>query len=176
MSVPSNGVDDVEAAIQQNFDAIFDQAIVFHGFADHMRDYDMFVYCTADVRTGIKPETLRYRFMHCVYAAIESSIPANVWEASLDDRLIDYETGADLDGYVWGVKWHVLYPGAKLVSSERASKWSAAIGIPFHEALIETNAHNLRLVFSKLTVEVAAPGHAPFVVDDGGPNAKIPFG
>jgi hypothetical protein len=161
--------------IQRNFDNIFDQALVFHGFADHMRDYDMFIYCTADAQTGIKPETLRYRFVHCVSATVESSVPRKVWQASLDDRLIDYDTGVDLDGYVWGVKWQMLYPGAKLVPSERALEWSAALGIPFHEALIVTNAHVLRLVFSKLLVEFATPGYAPFVVPDGGPDAKIPF-
>jgi hypothetical protein len=30
-----------EADIQTAFDDVFDQAIVFHGFADYMRDYDV---------------------------------------------------------------------------------------------------------------------------------------
>jgi hypothetical protein len=149
MDVPDEALHTEEKDIQRSFDNIFDQALVFHGFAEHMRDYDMFVYCTADARTGIPSEALRYRFVHCVYAAVESSVPKNVWQASLDDRLIDYDTGVDLDGYVWGVKWQMLYPGAKLVSSDRAAEWSSALGIPFHEALIETNAHNLRLVFQR---------------------------
>jgi hypothetical protein len=86
MSVPDKALHIEEKEIQRSFDNIFDQALVFHGFAEHMRDYDIFVYCTADAPTGIPSETLRYRFVHCVYAAIESSVPKNVWQASLDSR------------------------------------------------------------------------------------------
>jgi hypothetical protein len=50
--------------IQAEFDDVFDQAVIFHGFADYMRDYEVFIYATADPRTGIKPEHLRYRFRH----------------------------------------------------------------------------------------------------------------
>jgi len=46
-----------EAGIQAAFDEVFDQAIVFHGFADYLRDYDVFVYATADPRTGIARST-----------------------------------------------------------------------------------------------------------------------
>jgi hypothetical protein len=38
---------------------VLDQAIVFHGFADYMRDYEVFIYATSDPRTGIRPEHLR---------------------------------------------------------------------------------------------------------------------
>jgi len=76
-----------EAGIRAAFDEVFDQAIVFHGFADYMR------------------------------------------------------------GYVWGVKWQNLYPGMKLVSeSHDAERWSRSLGVPFYEAAVETNGHNLQLV------------------------------
>nr|WP_239161120.1 hypothetical protein [Virgisporangium ochraceum] len=52
------------AGMQEAFDEVFEQAIVFHGFADYMRDYDVFVYTTADPRTGIVPQHLRFRFKH----------------------------------------------------------------------------------------------------------------
>lgn len=45
--------------LQEAFDEIFDQALIFHGFVDYMRDYDLYVYATADPRTGIAPEHLR---------------------------------------------------------------------------------------------------------------------
>ena len=94
---------------------------------------------------------------------------------TLDERLIDYDQGRDLNGYVWGVKWQVLYPGMKLVpDSAEARRWSRELGLPFHEAAIETNGHNLSLVFSDLTVQAAEPGRAPFVVPAGGPDFKIP--
>jgi len=43
--------------IQAAFANAFDQAIVFHGFADYMRDYVIFVYATADSGTGIGRST-----------------------------------------------------------------------------------------------------------------------
>jgi hypothetical protein len=164
-----------EADIQTAFDDVFDQAIVFHGFADYMRDYDVFIYATADPRTGIAPQHLRYRFKYCVRAAAVSAVPLQVWRESLDDRLIDYDQGRDLDGYVWGVKWQNLYPGMRLVTdSADADHWSRSLGIPFYEAAIETNGHNLSLLFADLLVDVVGEGHPPFVVSDEGPDFKAP--
>ncbi|XCM83695.1 hypothetical protein ABWK59_34605 [Kitasatospora sp. HUAS MG31] len=49
------------------------------------------------------------------------------------------------------MKWHCLYPGAQLLpESEATRRWSKALGIDFHEVRIETNAHNLTLLFSDL--------------------------
>jgi hypothetical protein len=45
------------AEIQALLDEVLDQALVFHGYADQMRDYDLFLDCTADPRTGIAPST-----------------------------------------------------------------------------------------------------------------------
>lgn len=164
------------AQLQSAFEDVFDQGIVFHGFTDYMRDYEVIVYATADPRTGIVPEHLSYRFTHCVRATVTSAVPPDTWAVSLDERLIDYETGVDLDGYVWGVNWQVLYPGMKLLPpSPETEKWSAGVGIPFHEAVIETNGHNISLVFSDLVVTTVRPGYTPFVVPDGGPDFKIPL-
>lgn len=127
-------------------------------------------------RTGITPEHLRYRFKHCVRAVATSALAPEIWKRSLDERLVDYEQGRDLDGYVWGVKWQVLYPGMKLVwDSVDAERWSHELGVPFYEAAIETNGHNMSLVFSDLAVDTVDIGHAPFVVSAGGPDFKIPL-
>lgn len=142
-----------------------------------MRDYDVYIYATADPRTGIAPQHLRYRFKYCVHAAVVvvSAVAPQVWRESLDDRLIHYDQGRDLDGYVWGVKWQNLYPGMKLVmESADANRWSRSLGIPFYEAAIETNGHNLSLVFADLVVDVIGEGHSPFVVPDDGPDFKVP--
>jgi hypothetical protein len=155
------------------FDAVFDQAIVFHSFTDYMRDYEIFVYVTADPRTGIQPEHVRLLFKHCVQASATSALTPETWRASLDDRLIDYERGVDLDGYVWGVKWQTLYPGITLVDqSEHAQTWSDAVGITFHEARVETNGPNLSLVFADLQVATVEDGYVPFVVPGSGPDFK----
>lgn len=132
--------------IRAAFDDVFDQAIVFHGFADYMRDYDVFVYVTAG--PGTVPRHLRYRFKHCVRAIATTAVPAEVWKRSLDERLVDFDQGRDVDGYLWGVRWQVLYPGMTLVpDSADAGRWSQILGIPFYEAMIETNGHNLSLIF-----------------------------
>ncbi len=162
--------------IQAAFDDVFDQALVFHGFADYMRDYEVIIYATADPGTGIRPEHLQYRFKHCVRATVTSALSPEIWKRSLDERLVDYQRGRDLDGYVWGVKWQVLYPGMKLVlDSADAGLWSRELGLPFYEATIETNGHNVSMVFSDLTVHAVDAGYAPFVVPEGGPDFKIPI-
>ncbi|MET8968917.1 YxiG-like protein [Streptomyces hydrogenans] len=157
------------AVLEQLLDATFDHAVVHHGYTDYMRDYEVIVSMTADPRTGVAPAHLRYLFRYCVEARCETSVPAETWRVSLDDRLIDHRGGRDLDGYVWGVKWHDLYPGAKLLpESEATQRWSKALGIDFHEVRIATNAQNLTLLFSDLQVSEVPAGYAPFVVEQGG--------
>ncbi len=149
--------------IRRAFDDIFDQALLFHGFTDYMRDYDVFVYATADPMTGIPPDYLRYRFKHCVRATTTSTLTPQTWTRSLDDRLVHVEQSPELDGYVWGVRWQVLYPGAELLpGTEETEAWSTRLGIPFHEAVIKANGHNLSIVFSDLSVDRVKPGYSPF--------------
>jgi hypothetical protein len=151
--------------LQRALDDVFDQALVYHAFTRYMRDYEAIVYATADPRTGIQPAYLRYLFRYCVVASVESTVAAHTWRRSLDERLIRYDTGVELDGYVWGVNWHALYPGMTAVSpSARAEKWSTDIGVDFHEVHIETNAHKIGLIFSELEVTKVTDGYAPFVV------------
>ena len=77
---------------------------------------------------------------------------------------------------MWGVKWQAIYPGMQLVSpSAEATRWTEALGVPFHEVSIETNGHNINLVFSDLSVRQVASGYTPFTVPDGGPDWKIPL-
>ncbi len=151
-----------ESELVARLDEIYDQGIVYHAFTDYMRDYEMIVHCTADPLTGIAPTYQRCLFKMCVHASVETTVPPQIWARSLDERLIEYETGVDLDGYVWGVKWHVLYPGARVVpKSSRAAKWSRSLGIDFHEVEIETDAHKRRLVFSDLTVSEVDAHYQP---------------
>ena len=133
-----------------------------------MRDYEVITYSVADPATGIRPTYERYLFKYCVEAHVTTAVTAGTWQKSLDDKLIHYETGRHLDGYVWGVKWQALYPGGKIVAdSEVAARWSEAIGIEFHEVRFETNGHDLNLVFHDLEVSEIGAGYAPFAVPEG---------
>ena len=132
------------------------------------------VIAVADPCTGIQPRHLRYGFKNCVRVTVTTALAAETWKVSLDERLVDYLQGRDLDGYVWGVKWQELYPGMRLLDdSVEADRWSHDIGIPFYEAMIGMNGHNIALVFSDLRVDSVSVGHAPFVVSDDETNAEL---
>jgi hypothetical protein len=49
------------------------------------------------------------------------------------------------------------------------------LGVPFHEAVIEMNAHRISLIFSDLAVHTVTSGHTPFAVPDNGPDHKAPI-
>jgi hypothetical protein len=152
-------------ALQRALDDVFDQALVFHAFTPYMRDYELIVHATADPRTGIQPAHLRYLFKYCVEASTESTVADDTWRVSLDERLIEYSAGVELDGFVWGVNWQPLHPGMTVVpGSPRAQRWSERLGLDFHEVRIESNAHVITLVFSELVVTELPLGWSPFVV------------
>ncbi|MEV7508558.1 hypothetical protein ACIPRL_09830 [Streptomyces sp. NPDC090085] len=135
--------------------------VVHHGYTTYMRDYEVII----DVWEGPqKPSTyLRYLFRYCVEARCETFLSTETWRRSLDDRLLDSETAIDLDGYVWGAEHHELYGAELRPTSEAALRWSKAVGIDFHEVHIETNAHDLTVLFSDLEVSEVPVGYAPFV-------------
>jgi hypothetical protein len=158
------------AQLQRTLDDVYDHALIHHGFTPYMRDYELIVSVTADPVTGIPPAYLRYLFRFCVEATTRSTLTRETWQRSQDERLIDYETGVDLDAFVWGVDWQPLDPGFSIVpDSARAQMWSATLGTDFHEVHMESNAHDLTLVFADLTVAEVDVGYAPFVITDDEP-------
>jgi hypothetical protein len=173
-SVEGDGVNGLE--IQAVFDEVFDQAVVYHGFTDYMRDYEMVIYTSADPRTGIAPSHTRMLFKHCVQATVTSAVNPAVWVRSLDDRLVETPSEDQPDGYVWGVRWQELYPGLSLLSdSSEADRWSTALGLPFYEAVAGMNGHTVGLVFADLAVTIIEAGYAPFSVALTGPDHKYPL-
>ncbi|MEV6683609.1 hypothetical protein AB0N09_43275 [Streptomyces erythrochromogenes] len=114
----------------------------------------------------VPPNYVRYLFRYCVEARCETFLSMDTWRDSLDDRLLDSETAdPDLGGYVWGVRFHELYGAELRPESEATRRWSKAVGIDFREVHIETNAHDLTLLFSDLEVSEVPVGYAPFVRD-----------
>ena len=155
--------------LQRALDNVYDQALIYHAFTPYMRDYELVIHASADPATGIRPEYLRYLFTFCVEATTRTALDRDVWHSSLDDRLIRYDTGKDLDGFVWGVNWQPLYPEFRLVpASARARTWSEAMGMDFHEVHIESNGHEISLVFADLAVSRVDAGYAPFTISSEG--------
>lgn len=157
MQAQTQAENDVQAALE----AMFDHALLFHGYTASMRDYELVVHEHGGAHGTAA--TRRYLFRYCVEADVSTSLPWSVWQRSLDDRLLDPEP--EVDGYVWGVRWQGLYPGAQLVvPSARAALWTDAAGSAFREVRIEAGAHEITLVFSELAVIDIASGYAPFTV------------
>lgn len=137
---------------------IFDSALIFHAYRAYMRDYELIV-----VSDGIAtpPGLYSYVFRYCVEASTQTHISPEGLLESLDDRLTDYQEysslwdqGYEMSGFVWGVRWAENYPGWSLVKeSESAERWTKGTGFDFHELHIDTNAYQIRLVFSDLVVE-----------------------
>jgi hypothetical protein len=142
------------AEIQRALDDVHDQSLLRHGFADHLRDYELIVR-RHDVRSADIPSAdLRYLFTFCVEAEVQTTLGSQVWRASLDDGL------TDMEGHVWA--WQDLYPGGRVVEgSDRARSWADSIGIDFHEVVVETNVHAIKLIVSDLEIAEVEAGRSP---------------
>ncbi len=138
-------VDEIKKALQE---PLFDSLIVRHGFTSFLRDYDVVAY--------IKEHQFLYRFSHCTSAWITTAVADRFWQQSWDDIYTDYaswERAGSPEGYLWAVCYSAAYPGAAYVdNSELAREWSLKVGKPMHEVRIETNSHNIGLIFHDLSV------------------------
>jgi len=149
----------------------FDSVIITHGYARHLRDYDVVIEVPAalppEVPVGdssgsyIKGE-YRYRFSHCPEAHVRSSVDDEGWRCSWDDVFIDYrawEAAGKPAGLVWGINHADAYPGLSYIAnSELAASWAELFGHEMHEVAVETNRFVLRLVCHDLQVEQLAVG------------------
>ncbi len=152
----------MDTTLIEQLNTSVDPLVVHHGYTRYMRDYEVIINVGCGPHHSEAPTYLRYLFRYCVEARCETFLPAETWRASLDDRLLDPETAdPDLGGYVWGMKFHALYGAELRQASEAASRWTEAVGIAFHEICIETNAHDLTLLFSDLQVSEIPAGHGP---------------
>jgi hypothetical protein len=159
-----------KSALKALLGQMFDCELLFHGFASYMRDYEMVVYQSVDPRSGLAPRHLRFVFRLCTEADVRSSVPPSVWVRSTDDQLLEtHHVTSGSPGYVWGVRCQILYPGATIVeTSRRAEVWADHLGVPFHEVLVDANAHLITLVFADLSVEDVSAGYAPYRVEEHG--------
>ncbi|MBF6570930.1 MAG: hypothetical protein IVW54_18860 [Candidatus Binataceae bacterium] len=149
-------VEEMGKRLQEPF---FDSNIIKHGFAPFLRDYD--------VIAEINERQFLYRFSHCVWVAASTAVRDDVWRKSWADVYTDYsawERAGHPEGYVWGVCYSLAYPGATYIeNSILAREWAERLGKPMHEVLIETNGHNLSLVYHDLSVRELKDGDEEWI-------------
>jgi hypothetical protein len=156
--------------LQSLLDELFDRQLMFHGFTNHMRDYELVIFESVDPRSGFLPRHRRFLFRFCTEASVRSNVSAATWGSSTSDELLaNSHVTMEETGYVWGVRGQEIYPGASIIpDSSRSSNWEHASGLKCWEVLIEANAHIITLVFSDLSVEDVTAGYSPYVVAENG--------
>jgi hypothetical protein len=96
-----------------------DFAVLGHRFASHVGDYILFIEALNQGQHEIA-------FSHCVRADCETGVMDEVWPKSWSDEFIDYErwtSAKEPDGYVWGTKCSLAYPGIRAIrDSSQASE------------------------------------------------------
>jgi hypothetical protein len=147
-------------------DLLFDNVIVEHHFTPYLRDYNVIIDVPAarpDGRGSYIEGRYRYRFTHCPVVQVTTAVRDDVWRESWSDLFTDcgaWERAGMPEGYVWGGCFSVAYPGLTYVEdSHLARDWSARFGYPMHEVRIETNGHNLSIVFHDVDVRKIAQGN-----------------
>ena len=145
-----------DGTVRERLEQLFDLPILSHGFAPHQRDYVL----EAEIG-GDSPSRGRWRFTftHCPVANLSSTVKDAVWRLSWGDEFTEYsrwEAAGEPEGFVWGVNWSMAYPGPTYIErSDLAEEWATRFGHPMHEAVVETNAFRLQLVFHDLRIERA---------------------
>jgi hypothetical protein len=146
-------------------DPLFDSAIVRHGFAPYMRDYDVIVEIPAakpDGSGSYIEGRYRYRFTHCVEARVETDVPPETWRRSWADVFTDHaawEAAGNPSGFVWGVNHADAYPGARTVAdAPAAAEWTEKLGQAMHEVEIRATPFLITLVCHDLRVDQLASG------------------
>ena len=173
------------ALLYSQLEEMFDCELVHHGFTNYMRDYEFVVYqsCDPNPKYGLSPRHIRFLFRFCPEAIVTSRVRPDVWGRSLDESLLNvHVVTQESQGYVWGVQTQCLYPGATVIdNSSRAQFWATALGIEFHEIVVEANAQSITLVFSDIQVDEVADGYTPYqlhsegVPETYGNATKIPL-
>lgn len=134
-----------------------DVGILRHGFAPHMRDYDVvFEALWGRKEWADEKGTYLLRFTHCPHALTVTTVADPAWREAWSDVFIDHaqwEAAGQPEGFVWGACWSTAYPGLTYVDdSARADEWSRRLAAPMHEIRMETDTFGLHVVFHDFTV------------------------
>lgn len=142
------GIDDIK------LEDIYDVAILKHGFADYVRDYQFEIEAN-----WIGDSAGRYilTFKHCYDLTYKTLVKDDVLRKSWDDLFTDYqiwEKNNEPDGFVWGTNCSLAYPGFKVIrNSDKATNWSDRLGKKINEVKLETNSFQMNLIYETWTLE-----------------------
>ncbi len=134
-----------------------DVGILHHGFAAHMRDYEVLFEALWGHKDGADAKgTYILRFTHCPEATAITAVSDAGWKEAWSEVFIDHAqwvAAGEPPGFVWGTCWSTAYPGLTCIDgSVRAKRWSERLAEPMHEVCIATEAFELRIVFHDFTV------------------------
>lgn len=139
-------------------EALDGSAVVFHGFADFARDYDLVVVLGDG--DGELPRFRQYRFTCCVAAEVRSSLSPEAWRGSVASGIVGGE--AEPTAHASGMRRQDVGSSTLVSGSSRARSVADVVGIDFHEVRIAAAIHTFTLVFSDVEVTVLPAGHTPF--------------
>ena len=133
----------------EQFD-LFDQAITRHGIMEYIRDYEVMGYlCGAESDIEVQ-----FIFKGCLKSEYKLEVDPKGF--SMDERLLDLERQDEIDypqGFVWGVKHAVVYPGWTLKEETQELKHlEDEYNIKLYEIYFDTNTYDLTLIFHDLEI------------------------
>ena len=139
------------------YGGFLDVGLLSHGFAPHMRDYDIvFEALWGKKEWADAKGTYRLRFSHCPEATTMTAVPDMGWTKVWSDVFIDYSewlAAGEPEGFVWGACWSTAYPGLSYIEELIACESLVrALGLSMHEVSIATEAFHIRIVFHDFTV------------------------
>lgn len=139
------------------YGGFLDVGVLHHGFAPHMRDYDLvFEALWGKKEGGDAKGTYRLRFTHCPEATTTTAVRDSAWRQAWSDVFIDeaqWDAAGAPEGFCWWARWSTAQPGLKYIDdSPHAKDWSERLGKPMHEISMTTEAFQVRIVFHDFTV------------------------
>ena len=127
-----------------------DFAILDHRFAQHGRDYLVFI----ETSTGPDKGQHEIIFSHCVRADYETRVMDVSWPPSWGNEFIDYREwirAGKPDGYVWGTNCCFPHPRFEAIrDSALAAEWTRRLGKEMYEISLQTDMFFLRLIFHSI--------------------------
>lgn len=116
--------------------------ILWHGFADYMRDYEILV---AEYRGIERADNRLYQFVGCVDVRITTNIDAITYVSSLISPLDESEASFD-----WNVRFSTSDFGIELIDDDELKGWRDRLGVRMYKAVIVTDAFVISLFFHDL--------------------------